>query len=45
MYPFNPGPSAGDDNESSSRILHILVVEDHDDTRRGMELFLQALGH
>jgi CheY-like chemotaxis protein len=45
MYPLNSGPRAGDGDESSSRILHILVVEDHDDTRRGMELFLQALGH
>ena len=25
--------------------MHILLVEDHDDTRRGMELFLRAHGH
>jgi two-component system CheB/CheR fusion protein len=31
--------------KGSSGILHILVVEDHDDTRRAMELFLQGLGH
>ncbi|HEV3211540.1 MAG TPA: response regulator [Chthoniobacterales bacterium] len=45
MYPLNPGPTPGDGDESSSRILNILVVEDHADTRRGMELFLRALGH
>ena len=25
--------------------MHILLVEDHDDTRRAMELFLRAHGH
>jgi CheY-like chemotaxis protein len=42
MYPLNSGSVS---RNGSSRILHILVVEDHDDTRRGMELFLQALGY
>jgi CheY-like chemotaxis protein len=28
-----------------ARGFRILLVEDHDDTRRGMELFLQRLGH
>jgi hypothetical protein len=27
------------------RGLHILLVEDHDDTRRGLESFLRAHGH
>jgi CheY-like chemotaxis protein len=45
MYPLKSGPAARDGDEGSSGILHILVVEDHADTRRGMELFLQALGH
>ncbi|MBV8375702.1 MAG: response regulator [Verrucomicrobia bacterium] len=27
------------------RSLYILVVEDHPDTRRALEMFLQALGH
>jgi uncharacterized protein YjbJ (UPF0337 family) len=27
------------------QILHILLVEDHDDTRRAMEVFLLAHGH
>jgi CheY-like chemotaxis protein len=45
MYPLKSGPAYRDGDEGSSRILHILVVEDHADTRRGMELFLQALGH
>jgi CheY-like chemotaxis protein len=45
MYPLKSGPAPRDGDEGSSRILQILVVEDHDDTRRGMELFLQALGH
>jgi CheY-like chemotaxis protein len=35
----------GNDYQRSQRILHILLVEDHDDTRRGMELFLRAHGH
>jgi two-component system response regulator PilR (NtrC family) len=34
-----------DGDRESSRTLHILLVEDHDDTRRAMELFLEALGH
>jgi CheY-like chemotaxis protein len=45
MYSLKSGPAYRDGDEGSSRILHILVVEDHADTRRGMELFLQALGH
>jgi CheY-like chemotaxis protein len=45
MYPLKSGPAHRDGDGGSSRILHILVVEDHTDTRRGMELFLQALGH
>ena len=38
-------PPQGNDYQRSPRILHILLVEDHDDTRRGMELFLRAHGH
>ena len=45
MYPFQYGPAQGNDYQRSPRILHILLVEDHDDTRRGMELFLRAHGH
>jgi CheY-like chemotaxis protein len=45
MYPLKSGPAYRDGDEGSFRILHILIVEDHADTRRGMELFLQALGH
>jgi CheY-like chemotaxis protein len=45
MYSLKSGPAHRDGDEGSSLILHILVVEDHADTRRGMELFLQALGH
>jgi CheY-like chemotaxis protein len=29
----------------ASRSLSILVVEDHPDTRRALEMFLQLLGH
>jgi CheY-like chemotaxis protein len=45
MYSLKSGQAHRNGHEGSSRILHILVVEDHDDTRRGMDLFLQALGH
>ena len=45
MYPLKSGPAYRGGGEGSSRILHILLVEDHADTRRGMELFLQVLGH
>jgi len=44
---FNLDPRKGTiiNYQTSQRILHILLVEDHDDTRRGMELFLRAHGH
>lgn len=45
MYPFRSGPAQGNDYQRSPRILHILLVEDHDDTRRSMELFLRAHGY
>src|SRR5262245_18864691 len=45
MYLFHSGPPQGNDYERSPRILHILLVEDHDDTRWGMELFLRTHGH
>jgi CheY-like chemotaxis protein len=45
MYPLKSGPAPRNGNKGSSRTLDILVVEDHDDTRHGMELFLQALEH
>src|ERR1700752_2713636 len=45
MYPFQYGAAQGNDYQRSPRILHVLLVEDHDDTRRGMELFLRAHGH
>ena len=32
-------------NIGDSRSLSILVVEDHPDTRRALEMFLQLLGH
>jgi len=45
MHPFECDPPQGNDCERSPRILHILLVEDHDDTRGRMELFLRAHGH
>ena len=45
MYPFQYGPAQGNDYQRSPRILHILLVEDHDDTRKAMEMFLRVQGH
>jgi CheY-like chemotaxis protein len=42
---FKTGSTQQGADQGSSRILHILLFEDHDDTRRAMELFLEALGH
>jgi CheY-like chemotaxis protein len=43
--PVSIGLPQGNDYQRSPGILHILLVEDHDDTRRGMELLLRAHGH
>ena len=45
MYSLKSGSVQRDKDEDSPRILHILLVENHDDTRRAIKLFLQALGH
>lgn len=39
------GSTQQDGDKGSAGILQILLVEDHDDTRQAMELYLQALGH
>lgn len=43
MKRSNQGPSAR--ARPAGRRLRILVVEDHPDMRRGLEVFLEALGH
>jgi CheY-like chemotaxis protein len=41
----NPTPKANALTDGATRSLSILVVEDHPDTRRALEMFLQLLGH
>jgi CheY-like chemotaxis protein len=41
----NPTQKTGVLTPGASRSLSILVVEDHPDTRRALEMFLQLLGH
>ena len=42
---MNPTQKTGALTGAASRSLSILVVEDHHDTRRALEMFLQLLGH
>ena len=42
---MNPTQKKGALTAGAPRSLSILVVEDHPDTRRALEMFLQLLGH
>ena len=42
---MNPTQKANTLTSGATRSLSILVVEDHPDTRRALEMFLQLLGH
>ena len=42
---MNPTQKANALIDGATRSLSILVVEDHPDTRRALEMFLQLLGH
>ena len=42
---MNPTQKTGALTGGAPRSLSILVVEDHPDTRRALEMFLQLLGH